>query len=595
MYLVSRISYLLFLFIIILGTVYSEAAEVSVSPAQSELVSMDFNDVDLKVIIKFMSELTGKNFIIDSSVKGTATVISPTKIPIDEAYKVLESILIVNGYTTIPSDNMVKIIPIAQAKQLDIETNVGKEITGADLKDRVVTQIVPLECADVEKLKTILTPYVSNSGYIASYSPTNTLIITDISSNLSKLLEITRDLDKPALSQPENVHVYRLENTDSVSLAQTLNKVYLEKKQQLDKETVAMPPTIVSDSSTNSLIVLASPQEYAFIEQLIKKMDVRKPQVLVEAVIAEVGLDKTKELGLEVVAAGGIVYGSSAGLAGAAVSGMKKNILTGGGLKNTTELGVVEGNKNIIDSYSSGGIISMPNLGVLIKASVNNDDVNILSAPQLLATDNQEAHILVGKQLAFIKNSQVTAEGGTVRTFEYRDVGLMLKLTPHITEDDYVRMDIIQQVEDVIGQTFEGAVETTKREAQTQATVKNNTTIVIGGLLVDKKIEKVEKVPLLGDIPLINVLFRRTKSENEKMNLFIFITPHIVRSDSDIAGITAKRQIMVELPDSTIIAGENKIAEVIKQPSPVQSESDHDNADVVRNKSVKSNVKKRGR
>lgn len=529
--------YSLWFMVFFSGAAYAQMA--------GELVSMDFDNVDLKVIIKYMSELTGKNFIIDSSVKGTATIISPTKIPIDEAYKVLESILIVNGYTTVPSDNMVKIIPIAQAKQLDIETHVGKEIEGDALKDRVITQIVPLEYADVEKLMAVLMPYISASGYIASYLPTDTLIITDTSSNLSKILEIIRDLDKPAAVQPENVHVYRVQNADCTNMAQILNKVFFEKQKESDKESVSKPPTIVADSANNSIIILASRQEYSFIEELIKKMDVRKPQVLVEAIIAEVSLDKTKELGLELIAAGGIVYGSSRGFAGVEAKGMKKDILTGGGLRDTTVLGAVKGNKSIIDTSAANGVISMPNLGLLITASQNTDDINILSAPQLLATDNEEAHIMVGKQLAFIKNAQVTAEGGTVRTFEYRDVGLLLKIVPHITEDDYVRLDIVQQVEDVIGQTFEGAVETSKREAQTQATVKDNMTVVIGGLFVDKKIERVEKVPLLGDIPLLNLLFKRTKTGKEKMNLFIFITPHVVRSDTDIAELTAKKKEQV--------------------------------------------------
>jgi general secretion pathway protein D len=525
---------------------------------------MDFDNVDIKVIIKYMSELTGKNFIVNNSVKGTATVISPTKISVDEAYKVLESILIVNGYTTVPSDNVIKVIPVSEAKQLDIETHVGKEVMGEALKDRVVTQIVPLECADVEKLKAVLLPYVSSSGLIASYSPANTLIITDTSSNLSKLLEIVRDLDKPADLAPENVHVYKVQNTDANNLAQILSKVYLEKKQQSKEENVSSPPTIVPDTAGNSLIILCSPQEYAFIEQLIKKLDSRKPQVLVEAVIAEVSLDKTKEFGLDLVAAGGIVYGSSRGFAGVDGKGMVKNILTGGGFEDTTALGVVEGTKSIPSSNGQTANIIMPNLGLLITASKNSDDINILSAPQLLATDNQESQILVGKQLAFIKNTQVTPEGGTVRTFEYKDVGIMLKLTPHISEDNYVRMDIVQEVNDVIGQTFEGAVETSKREAATQVTVKDDTTVVIGGLLTDKKIERVEKVPVLGDIPVVNLLFKRTKTGSEKMNLFIFITPHIVRDDAELTGLTVQRQNMVIAPKETEVKLEAKSEHVFK-------------------------------
>lgn len=507
----------------------------SVYAQHAEMVSMDFDNVELMTIIKFMSELTGKNFIVDSEVKGTATVISPTKIPIDEAYKVLESILVVNGYTTIPRDNMIKVIPLGEAKQLDIETQIGKEIIDDKLKDRMITQIIPLEYADVEKLKTILTPYISSAGHIASFAPANTLIITETSSNLSRLLEITRDLDQKLTPQPENVHVYNVQNADADQLARLLTKVYLEKKQQ--QEEISQPPIIVADSSSNSLIILTSPQEYVLLEKLLTKLDKRKPQVLVEAVIAEVTLEKSLELGLELVAAGGIVYGSSRGFAGTESKGMVKNILTGGGLPGTSA-GVVEGTTTRAE-------VTMPNLGLLITASKDTDDINIISAPQVLATDNKEAQIMVGKQLAFIKNTQVTPEGSTVRTFEYKDVGLLLKIIPHIAEDDFVRLDITQQVEDVIGQTFEGAIETSKREAVTTATVRNNSMVVIGGLLVDRKKDAIQKVPILGDIPILNILFKRKQTTSEKMNLFLFITPHIIRSEEDLEKISAERKELV--------------------------------------------------
>ena len=403
-----------------------------------EMVAMDFNNVDLVTIIKYMSELTGKNFIVPSQVKGTATVISPTKIPIEEAYRVLESILVVNGYTTVPSDSVIKVIPLDKAKQLDIETQIGKEIEGQELKDRMVTQIFPAEYADVNKLKAIISPYVSSAGHIASYPPTNTLIITETSSNLSRLLEIVNDLDQKVVPSPDNVHVYHVQNTDASSLAKLLNKVYLESKQQAQEEDLSRPPTIVADGDTNSLIILTSAQEYEFLKHIISELDRRKPQVLVEAIIAEVSFEKTSELGLELVAAGGIVYGSSSGFSGVQSKGMVGNILSGGGFQNTTIGGAVEG-------INTKAGVTMPNLGLLITAAKNSDDINIISAPLILASDNKEAQIVVGKQLAFIKNSQVTPEGSTVKTFEYRDVGLLLKISPHVTDDDFVRLDIIPE------------------------------------------------------------------------------------------------------------------------------------------------------
>jgi len=516
-----KISYILhfLLYMLLIGFLTAPVVHAQ----QTGLVSMDFDNVDLKAIIKFMSELTGKNFIIDNRVKGTATVISPTKIPVEEAYKVLESILVVNGYTTVPSDNIIKVIPLNEAKQLNIETDVGKSIAGKNLKDRMITQIVPLEYADVDKVKAILVPYISTAGYIASYLPTNTLILTETSSNLTRLLKIIKDLDKKSVSSPKNAHVYYVQDADAVQLARLLSKVYLQQGNK--KGHTGKLPTIVADTSSNSLIILASPQEYAFLKGLLHKLDKSRPQVLVESVIAEVSLQKTMELGLELAAAGGIIYGSPAGFGGVQTQGAVKNILTGGGLSKTAA-GAVEGT-----TQKAG--ITMPNLGMLITASNNTNDINILSTPQILATDNVEAKISVGKRLAFIKNIQVTPEGTTVRTFDYKDVGILLKIVPHITDNGFVRMDIIQQVEDVLGENFPGAVETSKRAASTTVTVRDNSTIVIGGLLVKRKKNSIQKVPLLGDIPVLNILFKRKQTKVEKMNLFLFITPHIIRSQNN--------------------------------------------------------------
>jgi len=481
----------------------------------TDMVSLNFDNVDLKTIIKYMSELTGKNFIIPVEMDGRVTIISPTSVTVEEAYKVLESVLIVNGYTTVPEEDVVKIIPLNDAKKYNIKTNVGKEVSPLKEHDRMITQIIPLEYADVKKVKEIVEPYISDTGNLASYEPTNTLIVTDTSSNIAKLLEIIKDLDREEVKGPNDVHVYRVQYSDAVALGKLLRKVYMEANK--DKEEI---PVIVPDEDGNLLIIVASPQEYAFMERVLKKLDKPKKQIMVETIIAEVNMNKLSEFGLEFVAAGGVVYGGSEGLVGVDTKGPVRHILSGGQLTGT-RLGAVEGT-------NQRGDVTMPNLGLLIKASKETDDVNIISAPKLLTSDNQEAQILVGKKLAFIKNIQVTPEGSTVRTFEYKDIGLLLKITPHITDDGQIRLEILQQVEDVIGQSFEGAVETSKREVKTVVTVKDNSTVVIGGLLSDKTKQDIQKVPLLGDIPVVNLLFKRTSTTREKMNLFLFITPHIV-------------------------------------------------------------------
>ena len=154
------------------------------------LISINFENVDLKVVTSFVSKVTGKNFLLDDRVRGNVTIISPTKIPVDEVYSVFLSVLEVKGFTTIPSGRVVKIVPAATAKQSPLPTGIGKDIAEISPDDKMITQLIPLQYADSQQLIPILTPLVSSQGYMTSYAPTNTLIVTDLSSNVRKLLTI---------------------------------------------------------------------------------------------------------------------------------------------------------------------------------------------------------------------------------------------------------------------------------------------------------------------------------------------------------------------------------------------------------------------
>jgi len=183
----------------------------------------------------------------------------------------------------------------------------------------------------------------------------------------------------------------------------------------------------------------------------------------------------------------------------------------------------------------------IPNVGMIIQAYQSTSGFNILSTPQILTLDNQEAKILVGSNVPFITSSRVTEQDTVVRSYEYRDVGIELTITPHIGKQNLVRLDIHQKVESLVPSTGE-APTTTKREAETTVSVEDGSTIVIGGLIRDDKTEVLHKVPLLGDIPILGLLFRRREVTSERRNLLIFITPHIIREKARIEEITRQRQ-----------------------------------------------------
>jgi len=527
MKIIKKISYVLILLMTL--TYYSTLAI-------AKEISMDYEDADIKVVIKALSELTGKNFIIDSDVQGKVTIISPQKVSIQEVEKILESILNINGYTIVPTSSTIsKIIPLAKARQANVQIFSGKE--QQELKERMITQLIHLEYADAQKTIEIINPLLSPFGALSSYPPTNLLIITDTASNINKFLEIIKTIDKKNDQHHKIAHIFYLKNTDAEKIAESLNKIYEEKNKKRTVPKQENSPIIVANSETNSLITFAQPQEYTLIESIINQLDIVQLQVLVEVLIAEFSLKKSFELGFELAGAGGVIYGTPAGFSGAYSKGISKNILTGGD-SNNNAIGIVEGITTI-------GSQTIPDIGALISLAEKDNDINILSIPQILTLNNEEARILVGNNLPFIKNSQVTPEGSVVKTFEFKDIGLILTLTPHINENGFVRLKINQAVEEITNISEQGAVETSKREVTTQLVVKDHTTAIIGGLITDTKRQTINKIPLLGDIPLLGHLFKKTNENKEKINLLIFITPHIIKTSEDLDTISQDKKSII--------------------------------------------------
>ncbi|MBA7692538.1 hypothetical protein ES703_101105 [subsurface metagenome] len=166
-------------------------------------VTIDFDNVDIVLFIKFISELTGKNFVVDKAVRGKVTIISPTKISVKEAYRVFESVLEVHGFTAVPAGNIIKIVPAVQARSKNIQTMLREEAT--DPEDRVVTQLIPLDYANPDELKKLFAPLISKSSVIASYTPTRMLIVTDVLSNINRLIRIVKKIDVAGIGEEISV------------------------------------------------------------------------------------------------------------------------------------------------------------------------------------------------------------------------------------------------------------------------------------------------------------------------------------------------------------------------------------------------------
>ena len=565
---------------------------------KEEMVSLDFDKADIHVVIKLISELTGKNFLIDEKVRGTVTIVCPTKIPISEVYKVFESILEIKGFTTVPCGNLVKIVPIREAQQKNIEVRVGKDISEPLEEDKVITQIIPLDYISVDEAVSLINPLKSANTNLILCRSANSLILTDTSANIRRLMRIIKEidneerenlvtllplkvasapqlykeltpliknlakpgrkikvfvdertnsliivankkdtqmlknlvvnLDKEVPLEHSEIHIYYVKHTDAQSLAQVLSQAFAQIKGRVGPQVPKLKtsPSIVADKNTNSLIITASPQDYASLKKIIDKLDIKTRQVLVEVLIAEVTLDTTKQLGIEWAEDLG-EYRKKDIFAGTNY-GMKLESLSG----NLYGLGV--------------GFLDDENIALILHSYESDSKVNILSTPHILTNDNQEAEISIGKVVPLLKDSRISEQETVIRTYEYKDVGIKLQITPHINPEGYVRLEINQEIQKLTENTLYEAPLMTKRQAKTMVTVQDGKTVVIGGLIRDDKTQIIKKTPFLGDIPLLGWFFKRKVWTTEKTNLLLFITPHVINSDQDLERLTKEKKSTME-------------------------------------------------
>jgi len=609
--------------------------------ATIQKVSIDFNDVDIHLFIKFISEITGKNFIVDQRVKGKVTIISPSQISVDEAYRVFASVLEVHGFTIVDAGEVTKIVPMPDARTRDIETKFKNEFDGVN--DRVITQILPLAFADAEEIKRLFTPLVSKSSVILSYPPTNTLIITDVQSNIKRLLRIIKTIDVTGIGQ--EVALIPLENAEATEVEAILKSIFadeakprrkggsehqiriisdertntliavgsenetkrvkalvalLDQKLPRSKEKVhvrylefakaeniakilvdlqgggaggaiekgKLPPLtgdnikITSDAETNSVIVYGQKDDYLAISEIIDKLDIPRAMVYIESLIMEVDAGKQLEFGTDWQAVGKTsIDGKDAAFGGSFQGGDERS----GNLGDFSTDGVLPlgASMGIFTEEIEIAGVTFRNLQAVINYFQEDKETSIISTPQLLTTDNEEAKIVVGKNVPY-QTTTSTSNNDTFNSFEYRDVGTTLIITPQISQGNMIRLNISHEISKVESGELLARPTTLKRTIDTTVLVKNKSTIVIGGL-IDNQVSVSEwKVPFLGDIPLLGWLFKSEGKSTEKTNLYIFLTPVVVKSTQEAEALYKKKADHIENIRSKI---ENKADSIKLYPS----------------------------
>jgi general secretion pathway protein D len=395
---------------------------------------------------------------------------------------------------------------------------------------------------------------------------TNALIVLAPRAQLSEVRTLIQRLDVRATSGGR-INVYYLQHADAEELAQTLASLVSGQPSapaspastggagQVEAMRAAVSGlsggiSITADPATNALVIQASREGYDTIAEVIEKLDVDRPQVLVEALIMEVDVTDSEELGFNglvsfingdtefstLIAPNTITAATVGGPIGAAIAGGQP--LINRFLNDTRD---ADGNGRVIDT--------------IIRAAADDNSTNIISAPHILTMDNEEAEIRIGQNIPIITNRVQSAGGisnaaGNLATsvnIERQDIGVSLRVTPQITEGDSLRLEISQSISDIavglgVGNPEDVGVPLTTREIENTVVVRNNETVVIGGLLSDKYDDVVSKVPFLGDIPIIGWAFKSSKRELKKVNLLVFLTPHIIRSPADLEFETIRKR-----------------------------------------------------
>jgi general secretion pathway protein D len=591
-------------------------------PASEEMIAIDFDNVDIKVFIKFISRVTGKNFVVDSRVRGNVTVISPTKLSRKDVYKVFESVLDINGLSVVESGGITKIIPIPDAKGDNIDTRLS---SAADTpSDRLVTRIIPLKYADANELQRLFVPLLPKGSVMLSYKDTNMLIVTASLSSIERLLKIIHTIDAPGIGKTisvipvkhadaaklvttltsiysarlkeekkapdtgmlahfvadertnavvllandvetgrveelidlldrqvpkgeEKIRVYYLEHSSAEDLAKVLQEIPAQetsKNTEGQKQAPLLSQTvhISADKATNSLIIMAEKEDYTVLEDVIAKLDIPRSMVYIECLIMEVNVTRGLDIGTEWRTSQEFDGDQKVGFMGfggtgdSGYSGLNQ-VSADGSLPRGFSLGVL--GKNI----TIGGV-TFPDIQAIVRAYQTDKDVHILATPQLLTTENEEAIITVGKNVPFQTRSAAESATEVYSSFEYRDVGITLKITPQISKGRLVRLNVFQELTklDTVNQNSPDRPTTFKRQIETAIIVEDTYSVVIGGLIDESMTRSENKTPCLGDVPGLGWAFKTLSEGEERTNLYVFLTPRVVRNPLEVQEILNEKQ-----------------------------------------------------
>lgn len=578
--------------------------------------TLNLSNADINVLIATVAEITGRNFIVDPRVEGKVTVITSEPMTPAEIYDTFLSVLRVNGYAAVASGRLVRIVPDAVARQFDSDPYVP----GTAAPDALVTRVITVQNVPASELVDLLRPLLPQAAQLMVHEGSNALVIADRAGNIERIERLIRRIDTAGDEEVEVIvlrhasaaeMVRTLGNIGSEGSPRLIadarsNSILLtgDRRGRLRLRTLiahldtpldsggstqviylhyasaaGMVPVLESLASslegaetgegarattaiqaheaTNSVVISAPAATMEALRSVIRQLDIRRAQVLIEAVVADIAEETAKEFGIQWQTFaedngqigrgvfGGTRFGGPQG--GDIVDALSNPLGSlGGGLN----LGWVDGTISI--PGPNGSPIEILNIGALVRALNANAGTNILSTPSIVTLDNQEALIEVGQEVPFIQGEFTTpvtsggSDGGALvnpfRTLERKSIGVKLKVTPQINEGDAVVLTLEQEVSSLAPQV-QGAADliTNQRILRTTVLVGDGQLLVLGGLVTEDQSERINQVPGLGNIPVLGNLFKYRNSSRIRRNLMIFLRPVILRDAAVESAISGSR------------------------------------------------------
>ncbi|TWC16484.1 MULTISPECIES: type II secretion system secretin GspD [unclassified Pseudomonas] len=585
----SRVSHVLLCLVVSCPWVFADVAR-----AEEARWQLAMNNAELRDVVEEISAILGKTVVLDPRVSGRISVMSREALDREGVRRLFYSVLDAHNFTVIDEGERILITPVADGR-----TRAGADDTKDPAPSQFVTRVIDLQSTVAADVAGLIRPLVSGAGYIGPSVSSNALVVTDTAANVQRitrvaqqldsgrnrnhevvqlrharagdvasileasgskregdtagsviadargnrlviigaprvrqrLSELARTLDVPASVAEDTARVIRLRHSDAKQLAEVLEGVGQDKKAAptqagLRESTAANPFMIKADESQNALVLIAEPAQVRTIENIVRELDQPRAQVLIHAAIVEISGDIAEALGVQ----WGIKSGSAEGFIN--FSGT-----------NTPIIG--ELNPKDVDGVllRLGG----DRFSALISALASNTRSNLLSTPSLLTLDNQEAEIMVGKNVPFKTGSYSTSGSGADNPFttvERKDVGISLKIKPYINQGSSLRLEVQQEVSDIapsVAGVDSSDLITNKRALKSTILADDGEIIVIGGLIRDDVRSQESGVPLLRSIPYLGALFRWTRDTQTKSNLMVFLRPTIVRGKEDLADVSRQR------------------------------------------------------